>query len=107
MKRFVSLLFFLAGLALAADNYPFAGGAIVHLDAATKQVTVQTGTNTSHFIVTDQTYLLNGPEKLSFDQLKLGDPVKLNYYTNATGQALIRRLKIAHPTSDNMVDKAK
>lgn len=107
MKRFVSLWLLLAGIVFADDRYPFAGGPIVRLDAASKQITLQTGATPKRFTVTDQTYLLNGTERLSFDKLKLGDSVKINYYTNETGQALIRRLKIDHPPTDTLVDKAK
>jgi len=106
LKHFVLLSLLVAGI-VRADNYPFAGGLIVRLDDAAKQIIVKDGTNTWRFTVTDQTYLLNGVERLSFDKLKVGNPVKLNYYTNATGQAVIRRLKIAHPPTDTMVDKAK
>ena len=105
MKRLISLWLLLAGIVCA--DYPFAGGSIVRLDTSAKQITVKTGPSNTTFIVTTQTYLLNGPEKITFDKLKLGDPVKLNYYTNETGRAFIRRLKIDHPATDDIVDKAQ
>lgn len=103
MKRLTSLLLLLAGPVLAEDRYPFAGGIITRLDPETKQIALKTKT----FAVTNTTYLLNGTERLTFDKLRVGDAVKLNYYTNANGRAVIRRLKIDHPPTDTMIDKTK
>ena len=49
------------------------------------------------FIVTNSTFLITVGTKTTFDKLKPGMPVKLNYFTNETGQAIIRRLKVAEP----------
>ena len=103
LSRFSALLLtglWLLGTAAAEDSanrYPFAAGKIDNLDLATKQITLKTSQGSRVFIVTNSTYLIAGGARTSFDKLKVGDPVKLNYFTNATAQAIIRRLKIAPP----------
>ena len=77
------------------DHYPFARGKIEQTDPVSKQVTIKTPLGDRVFIVTNSTYLIVGGAKTTFDKLKPGMPVKLNYVTNETGQAVIRRLKIA------------
>ena len=86
----------LSGTVLSQDSgnhYPFAGGKIEALDPVAKQITI----NNRPFAVTNTTYLIANGAKITFDKLKVGDPVKLNYFTNTTGQAIIRRLKITLP----------
>ena len=80
-----------------ANHYPFAAGKIENLDPVAKQITVKTTQGNQPFIVTNSTYLIAGGTRTSFDKLKVGAPVKLNYFTNTTGQAIIRRLKVAPP----------
>ena len=105
MNRFRLPALLVAGLWLvsvlrAADSgnlYPFASGKIDTLDLATKQITVKTPQGARAFAVTNSTYLIVNGASTSLDKLKVGDPVKLNYFTNPTGQAIIRRLKVAPP----------
>ncbi len=77
----------------SGNHYPFAGGKIEALDPVAKQITI----SSRSFAVTNTTYLIANGAKTTFDKLKVGDPVKLNYFTNTTGQAIIRRLKITPP----------
>jgi len=77
----------------SVNHYPFAGGKIEALDLVAKQITI----SSRPFAVTNTTYLIANGAKITFDKLKVGDPVKLNYFTNTTGQAIIRRLKITLP----------
>jgi len=96
-------LWFLSS-ALAEDIgniYPFAAGKIDNLDLATKQIIVKTPQGSRAFVVTNSTYLIASDARTSLDKLKVGDPVKLNYFTNTTGQAIIRRLKVTPPDVGN------
>ena len=101
-RRFVLLLagLGLLGVAVAQEignSYPFAGGKIDTLDLATKQITVVTPKGPRLFFVTNSTYLIAGGVQTTLDKLKVGDPVKLNYFTNTSAQAIIRRLKVTPP----------
>jgi Cu/Ag efflux protein CusF len=79
------------------DTYPFAKGIIEKLDLAARRITVKTDRGPRAFDLTSRTYVFRGKEKLTLDKLKLGDSIKLNYYTNDLGQALIRRIKVDQP----------
>jgi Cu/Ag efflux protein CusF len=81
------------------NHYPFAAGTIKSVDASGKLLTITTPAGTQTLGVTERTYLFRGKEKLTADKLKVGEVVKINYYTNETGQAFIRRLKVALPPS--------
>jgi Cu/Ag efflux protein CusF len=81
----------------AIYRYPFAAGTIEKLDPYTRRIILDTTKGAQTLIVTDRTYLFRGKEKLTFDKLKVGESVKVNYYTNETGQAFIRRLKVDLP----------
>ena len=78
-------------------RYPFAKGAIARLDVTGKLITITSSDGSQTFAATDHTYLFRGPDKITLAKLKIGDTVKINYYTNETGQAFIRRLKIDQP----------
>ena len=100
--RFVLLLagLGLLGVAVAdeiGNSYPFAGGRIDNLDLAAKQITVVTSQGPRLFLVTNSTYLIAGGVRTTLDKLKVGDPVRLNYFTNTVAQAIIRRLKVTPP----------
>src|SRR5213592_3187358 len=77
-----------------ADTYPFAKGIIAKLDLPAKRITLKTEHGPRAFDLTVRTYIFRGTEKLTPDKLKIGDSIKLNYYTNDLGHALIRRIKI-------------
>lgn len=102
LRRYVLLL---AGLGLLGvgvaeeigNSYPFAGGKIDNLDLATKQITVVTPKGPRLFVVTNSTYLIASGVRTTLDKLKVGDPVKINYFTNTAAQAIIRRLKVTPP----------
>jgi Cu/Ag efflux protein CusF len=79
------------------DTYPFAKGIIEKLDLAARRIMVKTDHGPRAFDLTSRTYIFRGKEKLTLDKLKLGDSIKLNYYTNDLGQALIRRIKVDQP----------
>ena len=81
----------------AANRYPFAAGTIQKLDANAKSVTILTPKGPQTLTLTERTYLYRGKEKLTPDKLKIGDLIKINYYTNETGKAFIRRLKVNVP----------
>jgi len=83
----------------AANHYPFAAGTIQKLDASAKLVTILTPKGPQTLGFTDRTYLYRGKEKISPDNLKIGDSIKVNYFTNETGKAIIRRLKVAPPSA--------
>jgi hypothetical protein len=78
----------------AANRYPFAKGTIEKLDSAGKEIILKTAIGTRTFEVNDRTYYYRGSEKLTYGKLRVGYPIKLNYYTNETGQAVVRRLKV-------------
>lgn len=83
------------------DQYPFARGKIEQTDPATKQIIIKTPLGDRTFSVTNTSYLIAAGAKTTFAKLKPGLPVKLNYFTNETGQAVIRRLKIVDPDAGN------
>ena len=97
----VSLLVFTTGIrAYAGDayQYPFATGTIQKLDINAKLVTILMPKGSQTMAWTDRTYLYRGKDKLTPDKLKIGDSIKINYYTNETGKAFIRRLKVDRPS---------
>jgi Cu/Ag efflux protein CusF len=79
------------------NHYPFAAGTIQKVDARGKVLTIVTPAGPRTLAVTERTYLFRGKERLTADKLKVGEAVKINYYTNETGQAFIRRLKVVVP----------
>ena len=90
--------------ALAQDpgnQYPFTKGKIEQTDIATKQIIIKTSLGDRAFTVTNATYLITDKAITAFDKLKPGMPVKLNYFTNETGQAIIRRLKVVEIDAGN------
>jgi hypothetical protein len=108
VKSVSFIIILLAGLVFGSvfaqnpgDQYPFASGKIEQTDIATKQITIKTPLGDRVFIVTNATYLIISGAKTSFDKLKPGMPVNLNYFTNEPGQAIIRRLKVAEPVAGN------
>jgi Cu/Ag efflux protein CusF len=76
------------------DAYPFAKGVIEKLDLTSQRITLTTEGGSRVFDLTPATYIFRGKDKLSPDKLKPGDSIKLNYYTNDLGRALIRRIKV-------------
>ena len=76
------------------DRYPFAKGVIEKLNVAAGQIILAESDGPLKFAINDRTYLFRGKDKITLDKLKVGEPVKINYFTNETGQAIIRRLKI-------------
>jgi Cu/Ag efflux protein CusF len=92
----------------AANIYPFAKGTIEKLDPTGQQIILKTTLGTRTFAVNARTYMFRGKEKLTFEKLKIGYPIKLNYSTNETGQAVVRRLKVdvAEPAPPSPEPKA-
>lgn len=101
LLRLIATVALVAGFSASAqetaNRYPFAKGTIEKLDATAKTVTLATPSGTRTFALTERTYVYRGKEKLGLDKLKIGDAIKINYYTNETGQAFIRRLKVDQP----------
>jgi hypothetical protein len=101
MRALLAASLLLATVVTGADDpgnqYPFAAGKIQNVDASGQLLTITTPKGSKTMALTERTYLYRGKEKLTVDKLKIGDPVKINYYTNETGQAFIRRLKVAVP----------
>ena len=83
------------------DKYPFAKGKIEQTDIVAKQIIIKTLLGDRAFTVTNATYLIADKAVTTFDKLKPGMPVKLNYFTNETGQAIIRRLKVVEIDAGN------
>jgi hypothetical protein len=81
-----------------ANIYPFAAGTIQTVDKSGKVFTIITAKGPLTIALTDRTYLYRGKEKLAADKLKIGDSIKINYFTNETGQVFVRRLKVS-PTN--------
>jgi len=75
--------------------YPFARGALTKLNLAAQKITVNTDNGDRDFILTPKTYIFRDKQKISADQLKVGELIKLNFLTNETGQAFVRRIKVA------------
>ena len=108
MKSASLITLLLAWLALGSvlaqdpgDKYPFAKGKIEQTDIVTKQIIIKTPPGDRAFTVTNATYLIADKAITTFDKLKPGMPVKLNYFTNETGQAIIRRLKVVETDVGN------
>jgi hypothetical protein len=80
-----------------AQTYPFAKGTLERLNPGTRQLSVRTPDGTRSFEVTPRTYIFRGTDKITLDKLTIGESLKLNYYTNALGQALVRRIKVDPP----------
>lgn len=101
-RVFVGVIAVLASVTgLAAEEpssrYPFAKGTIEKVEVSLKKIIVATPDGSQAFTWTARAYVYRGKEKMSFEKLKVGDMVKMNYYTNETGQAFIRRMKVDAP----------
>lgn len=83
--------------------HPIAKGPIEAIDAARQQLTIRTKQGTRTFGLTDRTYIFRGKEKITADQLKVGEIIALRYYTDQQGRLLLHRIKAqaaeATPTS--------
>jgi hypothetical protein len=99
----VVLLFCLAGAAgqkntpvkkAEVPRVPFAKGTIQRLELPAKQLTVKTATGAERFLLTDTTYIFRGKTKITADQLKIGELIRLSFYTNNVGDTLVRRIKV-------------
>jgi Cu/Ag efflux protein CusF len=77
-----------------ADTYPFAKGIISNLDLPAKRIVLKAERGSRAFDLTPRTYIFRGREKLTPDKLKIGDSIKLSYYTNDLAQTLVRRIKV-------------
>jgi len=75
--------------------YPFARGTLTTLDLPARTIAVNTDIGPKTFLLAPTTYIFRGKQKITPDQLKLGELVKLNYTTNELGQATARRIKVA------------
>jgi Cu/Ag efflux protein CusF len=86
-----------------SERYPFASGTIERLDLGSKRLGIKTPKGARSFDVTIRTYIFRGKEKLTLDKLKIGDKIKLSYYTNELGQTLVKRIKVnqPEPTTDS------
>jgi hypothetical protein len=73
---------------------PFARGTLSQLNLAAKQLTLATDDGPQTFSFANTTYLFRGKQKITPDQLKSNELVRLNYYTNDLQQLAIRRLKV-------------
>ena len=80
-------------------QYPFTKGALEKVNVAGQKLVITTPRGPQTFELTERTYLFRGQQKLTLENLKTGDFVKINYYTNETGHAFIRRLKVSPPES--------
>ncbi len=81
----------------AIYRYPFAKGTVEKLETDARILTVATALGQLTLVVTDRTYFFRGKDKIAATKLKVGDTVKLNYYTNEVGRAFVRRLKVEVP----------
>ena len=75
--------------------YPFARGTLAALDLPAHTIGVNTDAGPQNFLLTPTTYIFRGKQKITPDQLKPGELVKLNYTTNELGQATARRIKVS------------
>lgn len=88
------------GAVAATNNVPQTGldaGSVLALDLATKQLTLQTVAGPQTYRLTPRTYIFRDKDKLTPDQLKPGDRLKLSYYRDETGQRVANRIKFALP----------
>jgi Cu/Ag efflux protein CusF len=88
-----------------SEQYPFASGTIERLDLGSKRLDIKTPKGARSFDVTIRTYIFRGKEKIALDKLKIGESIKLSYYTNELGQALVKRIKVDQP--EPMTDSAR
>ena len=96
----IRLLLASSTIAFADDaiyQYPFARGTVEKFEADAKILTVATALGPLTLTVTDRAYFFRGKDKITASKLKVGDTVKLNYYTNEVGKAFVRRLKVEVP----------
>jgi len=104
----IALLIVVATLPVRAEDpaniYPFAAGTIQSADKSGRLLTLVTAKGPLTVALTDRTYIYRGKEKWTVDKLRVGDLVKINYYTNETGQAFVRRLKVgqANPPAESL-----
>lgn len=76
-----------------SERYPFARGTIKQLDFSNKRISITTPSGLRSFGVTARTYIFRGKEKITLDKLKVGEGLKLSFYTNEFGQTLVERIK--------------
>ena len=86
-------------------NYPFAKGELTDLDLNKRSLQILTRDGTKTFFYTDRTYFVRMKEKVTADQLKTGDFVRLNFYLDENGNEVIRRLKAEIPVEPIIQDE--
>lgn len=85
-----------------SERYPFAKGTLDQLDLGSRRMSLNTPSGRRSFEVTARTYIFRGKEKITLDKLKIGENLRLSYYTNELGQTLVKRIKVdsTGPTND-------
>lgn len=76
------------------EGYPFAKGTLERLNLDARQFTLRTPVGARRFEVTARTYIFRGKDKITLDKLRIGETLKLSYYTNDLGQVLVKRIKV-------------
>jgi hypothetical protein len=80
---------------IPAVRYPFAQGQLQKIDLRKQQLTLTAPGGPFHFSYENRTYIFLNKQKVTADALKPGDLLKVNFVTNAVGEATIRRIKAA------------
>lgn len=73
---------------------PFARGILTRLDIHTLEFSIKISTNEQIFHFTPNTYIFRETEKLTAEQLKPGDFLKLRFITGTNGWLIVNRIKI-------------
>ena len=85
----------LAAEPAAEPKPPLASGTLEKLDLAHHRFTLTSTNGPQTFVITDQTFIYRGKEKISPDKLKPGELIKLRYATEKNGQIVARVIKVA------------
>ena len=78
---------------IPAVRYPFAQGRLEKIDLSKQQLTLTASGGPYRFSFEPRTYIFRGKQKITANELKTGEFLKVNFITNLTGQATIRRIK--------------
>jgi len=77
---------------------PIAKGAIKEIDLLRHQVKLDTEDGLRTFTYTSRTYIFRDKEKITVDNLKIGEIVALRFNTDKDGNVLVQRIKARTPS---------
>ena len=83
---------------LRRAKMPIAKGAIKEIDLLRHQIKLTTEDGPRTFTYTSRTYIFRDKEKITADNLKVGEVIALRFNTDKDGNVLVQRIKARTPS---------